>query len=217
MHRWLAWPMVAAALTSGAAVAQTQTFVIDPAASNVHWLVYRAGAFARFGHNHVISVAEVDGTVQVDSNDLTRSTFALEIPVMDLVVDDPTLRNELGDEFSSEPSADDIAGTRGNMLSDRVLDAERHPVIRVSGSGPVTAAGKQTLRLTVQILGRAVELTVPTTVTLQGDRLEAAGAFELTHEQLGMEPFSVMGGALQVGNRMSFDYRVVANRTAAGR
>jgi len=219
MHRWLVWLMIPAALASAAAAAQsgTQAYVIDAGASDVHWLVYRAGAFARFGHNHVISVAEVNGTVAVDPSSLARSSFQLEIPVMDLVVDDPVLREALGEEFSSEPSADDISGTHGNMLSDRVLDAERHPSIRVTGTGPVGEAGRQTLRMTVHLLGRAVELTVPTSVTLQGDSLEAAGEFELTHEQLGMEPFSVMGGALQVGNRMSFEYRILARRAAGDR
>jgi polyisoprenoid-binding protein YceI len=214
MRRSLTWLVVPAVLASAAAGAQSgsQSYVVDPQSSDVHWLVYRAGAFARFGHNHVISIAAVAGEVSVDPADLARSSFTLEIPVMDLVVDDSALRKGLGEEFASEPSPDDVAGTRRNMLSERVLNAEAHPTLRVTGTGPVTRDGMQTLQMTVYLLGRAVELTVPTSVTLQGERLEASGAFELTHEQLGLEPFSVMGGALQVGNMMTFSYRIVANR-----
>src|SRR5450759_147412 len=35
--------------------ADTPRFVVDPEASEVRLLVYRAGPLARFGHNHVIS------------------------------------------------------------------------------------------------------------------------------------------------------------------
>ena len=218
MRRWLAWLVVPALLASAAAAAQSgaQRYVVDPGASDIHWLVYRAGAFARFGHNHVVSVAALDGRVSVDPNDLARSTFELEIPVGDLVVDDPTLRRGLGEEFASEPSADDVAGTRRNMLSNRVLNAEQHPAVRVTGTGPMSSGAGQTLKMTMHLLGRAVDVTVPTSVTLEGDRLEASGAFELTHEQLGLEPFSVMGGALQVGNRLSFTYRILARREGSG-
>jgi hypothetical protein len=62
------------------------------------------------------------------------------------------------------------------------------------------------------MLGRTVDLTVPTEVTVDGDRLRATGAFELNHADLGMEPFSVMMGALQVGEKLSFSYVVEARR-----
>lgn len=210
MRRSLAWLAIPVMLASTAATAQT--YVVDPAGSAVHWLVYRAGAFARFGHNHVISVGQLDGRISVDPQNLERSTFELTVPVMELVVDDPTLRSALGEEFSSVPSADDVAGTRRNMLSDRVLNADQHPVVRVAGRGPLSADGAQELQMTMHLLGRAVEVTVPTTVQIDGDALQAAGEFELTHEQLGLEPFSVMGGALQVGNELTFTYRIRAKR-----
>jgi len=61
-------------------------------------------------------------------------------------------------------------------------------------------------------VGRTVELKVPTEVTLRGDVLRAQGEFELNHADLGMQPFSVMMGALQVGEKLSFSYDVVARR-----
>jgi polyisoprenoid-binding protein YceI len=199
-------------LASMAAVAQSrpQAYVIDPERSDIHWLVYKAGAFARFGHNHVISAPEFTGRANVDRTNLAKSTFELEIPVMSLVVDDAALRGGLGEEFSSVPSADDIAGTRGNMLGERVLAADDYPRLRVTGTGPIGQGADQTMRMTVHLLGRSVEVTVPTQLKFEGDELQAAGEFELTHEQLGMDPFSVMAGALQVGNRMSFSYQIRA-------
>jgi polyisoprenoid-binding protein YceI len=204
-----------AVLVASPAVAAEETYVLDPGGSDIHWQVYRAGAFARFGHSHVIAARDVSGRVVVDTEALARSKFELEFPVMSLVVDDPALRSSLGEEFASVPSADDIAGTRSNMLGDDVLQADRYSTIRVTGVGPTGEGEHQTLAIKVELLGRSVDLTVPTTVALAGDSLDASGAFEIDHAALGLEPFSVMAGALQVAERITFSYRVRARRVAA--
>jgi hypothetical protein len=191
-----------------------ERYVVDAAQSDVHWLVYKAGALARLGHNHTIAVGDLMGSVAVNAGDLAKSRFDLQFSVADLVVDDPELRSTLGDEFASVPSAEDIAGTRSNMLSEAVLDGEKHPRIRITGSGPVATAGTQELAVQVQLLGRTVDLKVPTQVSLDGDVLRATGEFELNHADLGMQPFSVMMGALQVGEKLSFSYDVTARRAA---
>ena len=209
---WLILPLLLTSLFVAVQSSAQQVYSVDPAASDIHWLVYKAGAFARLGHNHVISVGELTGRVTVNADDLASSTFELEIPVAALVVDDPELRRGLGDEFSSMPSADDIAGTQKNMLSDRVLDGEHFATLRVSGVGPKGVAGEQTMNIKVHLLGRTVDLMVPTNVTIDGNTLEAAGEFMLTHADLGMKPFSVMAGALQVGEQLDFFYRIRAQR-----
>ncbi len=206
------WLVSSLALAQGAGGAQVYT--IDSAASDIHWLVYKAGAFARLGHNHVISVPEVTGTVTVNSANLSASRFELEIPVTSLVIDDPGLRAGLGDDFSSVPTAEDIAGTRKNMLGDRVLDAAMYPVLRLSGTGPVGEAGKQMLHVRIELVGHSVELDLPTTVVVDDRGLEAQGEFDLNHSDLGLKPFSVMMGALQVAEKMSFSYRIRAERSA---
>ena len=119
---------------SGLAVAQgtERAFAIDPAASDIHWLVYKAGAFAKFGHNHVIAVPNVTGSVAVSAQDRSASRFEIVIPVADLVIDDPKRRSGLGEDFASVPTAKDIEGTRHNMLTDRVLDGDKFPKDRKS-------------------------------------------------------------------------------------
>ena len=190
-----------------------QVYEVDAEASEVYWRVYRGpGALSqRFGHNHVVSVGAIAGQVLL-SPELEQSRFELEIPVAALVVDDPELRAREGEEFASTPSDDDIAGTRRNMLSDDVLDAASHPLVRVSGVGPTVEGGEQRLEVTFELLGRLIPFTVPTSIEIDGDTLEAEGAFRLTHEELGMRPFSVMMGALTVGEPLDFVYRVVARR-----
>jgi hypothetical protein len=200
----------------GVAAAQgtAERYVVDAAQSDVHWLVYKAGALSRLGHNHTVAVGDLSGNVSVNRGDLAKSQFDLQFSVAELVVDDPALRSTLGEEFASVPKPDDIAGTRTNMLSERVLDGDKHPQIRLVGTGPLTVAGKQELAVKVEMLGRTVDLKVPTEVTIQGEELHAKGEFELNHADLGMKPFSVMAGALQVGEKLSFSYDVTARRAA---
>src|SRR5690606_31392876 len=100
----------------------------------------------RFGHNHVVSVGDLTGQVLLHPQ-IEQSQFEMEIPVDRLVVDDPELRAREGEEFSSAPSADDVAGTRRNMLSDAVLDAEQYPLLRITGTGPFVEGGEELLEI----------------------------------------------------------------------
>lgn len=186
-------------------------YKIDLDKSDIHWLVYKAGLLARLGHNHVISVGKLTGDVYVAPN-LADSHFQMRIPVGSLVVDDPALRAKEGKDFASQPTDKDIAGTRHNMLSESLLDAAKYPALTIMGTGPTGAAGKQQLHLTIDIAGKSVQITVPTQVHIDGNTLEASGKFQLTHETLGLTPFSIAGGALRVAENMKFSYRVVAHR-----
>src|SRR5262245_21609655 len=212
-NRALAFGLMAL-LAGGFASAQEQgeRYVVDTAQSDLHWLVYKAGALSRFGHNHTVAAGDLNGNVQVNRDDLAKSELELQFSVAKLVVDDPKLRSTLGEDFSSVPKEDDIAGTKRNMLSERVLDGEKYPQIRITGIGPMAAGGMQELAVKVEMLGRVIDLKVPTAVTLDGDQLRAKGEFELNHADLGMQPFSVMAGALQVGEKLSFTYDVRAQR-----
>jgi hypothetical protein len=187
-------------------------YEIDAARSDIHWQVYKAGAFARFGHNHVVSIGSPSGRVVVAS-ELADSYFEMTIAVDELVVDDPQLRSGKGEDFASEPSDEDIEGTKGNMLSETVLNGEQFPVIRVTGTGlSGLDSDDATLELTIELLGRSVTHSVPAHVVVEGDSLTATGEFSLQHEDLGMKPFSVMMGALQVGEQLDFLYHVHASK-----
>lgn len=208
----LKWICAALAMTGTVALAQpagtARTFVVDADASDVHWRVYKAGAFARFGHNHVISVAGLTGTVMLDGDG--NASWELAFDVADLIVDDPVLRDAYGEDFSSEPSDEDIAGTKGNMLSETVLNGEQHASIRLTGDGHDGELDDATLSVVIEMLGRSIPLELPASIDISGETLTAEGEFSLQHADLGMEPFSVMMGALQVGPQIDFTYRVHA-------
>ncbi len=194
--------------------ADLSVYQVDAENSDIRLLIHRAGAFSWLGHSHVISVGQIDGTIYVRP-DLEQSRFELVIPVQGLVVDDPLLRREEGDEFSTELSKQDVARTRSNMLGKRVLNAEQYPIVKLTGTGHRGDKLEFVLELSVGLLGNVVELQVPTTLRLDGEVLEVTGALRLSHSDLGMRPFTALLGALRVGDEIDFKYRVRAQRTQA--
>jgi polyisoprenoid-binding protein YceI len=187
--------LCALTLLGGIAAAQEAgRFEIDAGQSDVHWRVYKAGAFARFGHNHVISVSEMTGSVQLAVNP-AESEWEITLPVAALIVDDPALREGYGEDFSSEPSDKDIEGTRENMLSERVLNGEAYTEIHIKGTGVSGALDDAEFPVVIEMLGRSIDLVLPGSVSVDGDTLTVSGEFSLQHSDLGMEPFSVMMGA----------------------
>jgi polyisoprenoid-binding protein YceI len=190
---------------------------VDAAGSEVFWRISRAGVMARLGHSHVISAEHFTGNVVVDADDPARSRFELEIPVATLVVDDPELRARFGDEFASVPSDADKAGTKSNMLGDALLNAEMFPVVRLRGGELMGAGDAQTAAIEIDIVGNSFRFRVPVAVTFTDGALEAAGEFALGHAELGLTPFSALGGAMQVGETIEFSYRIRAVEVAADR
>ena len=185
---------------------------IDPRTSDVRLLVFRDGVLSTFGHNHVVSLKQFTGTIRLQPK-LAQSTFELDIPVDRLAIDDAEVRRQEGENFASQPSESDIAGTRTNMLSTALLSAVHFPSIKVRGtSGPVDHNNSATLELSVQIVGQDIMLSIPATLKLDGDQLEASGALALSHQQLGLKPFTALLGSLRVAERMQFKYRIRASK-----
>lgn len=197
-------------ITDGAPVETVRRYRVSAQDSEIVILVFRAGALARFGHNHVISAHQLEGTVAVDT-ELGRSSFTLEIPVEALEVDNPDHRRQAGDDFTSEPSPADIAGTRDNMLGPRLLDATEYPLITVSGTAAGTTEGTAaTVRFDVK--RGSVERRVPLEALITDRSVSVTGTLELSHEELGLRPFRALGGALRVADLMEVRFEVNAVR-----
>jgi hypothetical protein len=197
--------LAAAGLSDG----QNRTYTIDNAESEVYWRIYRSGLFAAAAHSHVISIGELAGGVTLGS-DLAAAQWNLSFPVESLIIDDPALRARYGEEFESVPSEDDKAGTKRNMMTDRVLNGEVFTEISLSGTGLNGNLENASLPVSIQMLGRTIEQSFPASITIGADAVTVTGEYRLTHEDLGMEPFSAFGGAIAVGDEIDFTYRIHA-------
>lgn len=184
-------------------------YAIRSELSDLRFLVYRAGALAHLGHNHVIQARTIEGEIDL-ADDFPRSRFSLSLPVADFAVDAPAARAVEGEDFAQTPEADAIAGTRRNMLGEKVLDAARFPRIDIGSvrmRGPPWAPDV-TLRITLH--GVAREISVPVAIVRHDGRLVATAVFEVKQSDFGITPLSVFGGALAVADRVKVRMRVVA-------
>lgn len=182
---------------------------IDSAQSELRLLVHRAGPLARLGHNHVIVNHAVGGWVKFAGN-ASGAAFSLSVPVADFVVDDARMRGEEGADFSDEVPEDAKSGTRRNMLGPALLDADHFPTITLASVAVTQAPGTWTATLDVRVAGHRSTLIVPFTLETSAGRVSASGTAVLRQSAMGLTPFSVMLGALQVQDELSVKFKLVA-------
>jgi len=197
-------PDVAAADISGAVA-----YEVDSAASHLHVLVYRGGAMARLGHNHVVSSKAVTGRLYLH-NDLARSHIELALPVASMIVDDPQARAAEGEEFAAEVPQDAREGTQRNLMRAEVLDAAHFPTITLRSAAIAGTRAAPLLTMRVALRGTARDVSVPIVVVEDGKRLTATGEFAIKQTDFGITPFSVALGALQVQDTLRIKFKIVA-------
>jgi polyisoprenoid-binding protein YceI len=183
-----------------AEAAGRQILHIDPARSLVVIEVRRAGVLAGLGHDHVVASHDARGFV-----DARDGRADLYVPLQRLSVDEPGLRAEA--KFDTQPSQDAIEGTRRNML-EKVLDAERFPFVLIHAA----RAGADPARLIVAITlhGTTRRFDIPLQTETLPDGLAVSGRLTFHQTDFGLTPYSVLGGALQVQDRLELRFRIVA-------
>lgn len=190
-----------------------QVYTLDPTASKIHILVYRGGALARLGHNHVVTSRSVTGRAWLHPR-FERSGFEMTIPVESLIVDHPDDRAAYGKDFPLGISRKDIEGTKRNMLRAEVLDAERFPTISLRSAEISGSVDAPVVTARISLKGVSKDVVVPIELAVSGRRLTASGAFDLLQTEFGMKPFSVALGALEVQDRLHLEFEIVAERAS---
>jgi polyisoprenoid-binding protein YceI len=178
-------------------------------------LVFRGGALAKAGHNHVIASHTLTGTIYVPA-DLARSSFDVRFPVAELTVDEAVLRaKEDGADFPPDIPDSAKDGTRRNMLSGALLDAEHYPeiVLQSERLEPVAdgSEGQWLAHMQITVRDRSRSVAVPVLYENQADGIVVSGDLPLKQSDLGLTPFSALLGALQVVDDMKVRFRIVAH------
>jgi hypothetical protein len=185
-------------------------YVIDGQRSLVLVLVYRDGTMAHLGHNHVIALRELHGSV-VLAADRTQSSFQMDFPVEALSVDEPALRTAEGADFQSTVDEAAIAGTRDHMLGEALLNSKQFPRIALQSEQIVDNGGSLSALTTIVVRSTSAHAQIPLMLQMAGDDLMVSGEFDLTHAQLGLTPYSIALGALRVAERIHIRYRLSAH------
>ncbi|HEV8442864.1 MAG TPA: YceI family protein [Steroidobacteraceae bacterium] len=193
--------------------AGARVFKVVPAESLLQILVYRGGAMAKLGHNHVVASHQLSGAVYA-TEDPTATRFEIRFPVTELTIDEPELRAAAGPDFPAGVPQNAREGTHTNMLSEALLDGEQYPEIRLRATGIRSAGDGEhyDAEVEVTIKGQSHLLRVPFTAKWQTDELRASGEFPLKQSELGLKPFSIAMGALVVLDQMQVRFRLTARQ-----
>ncbi|HEY4126810.1 MAG TPA: YceI family protein [Gammaproteobacteria bacterium] len=187
-------------------------YTVDAAHSEVLFLVYKAGTFSAFGHNHTVEARSLTGEVYL-APDFKDSIFALKLPVKSFEVDKPETRAAEGVDFTSHPSAQDIQGTTEHMLGADCLDAEKYPDVSIQSVSVSGTEAKAEMTLRITLHGTARDLKVPVSVSRDGDDLTASDDFELRQSEFGIKPFSALGGGLQVADTLKVRVKILSHKS----
>jgi hypothetical protein len=177
---------------------------IDPHRSLITIVVRRGGRLARLGHDHVIASRTLDGFVAP-----AQGRADLRFRLDQLTIDEPQLRAGAGLDAPISDAARE--GTRRNML-DKVLDAERFPEVRIHAA---RAAGADALKVAITLHGVTRDMDIPVEMEKRAGPaadagLSVSGSASLKQSDFGIAPFSVLGGALAVEDRLELRFQIVA-------
>lgn len=175
-------------------------------------LAYRGGTLAGLGHNHVIASRTLTGVIDV-LEPPAASSFELLLPVAGFSVDEPVLRSGRGADFASPVPDAAREGTRRNMLGESVLDAAHFPQIVARAVSLTGGPHNFAARLELEVRGGRHIIDVPVQVDRPAaDRLHVTARFPVDQGALGLTPFSVMLGALQVEDTLGVEVDLSARR-----
>ena len=194
--------------------AASEEFRVDSELSWLRVLAYPDGPLKRFGHHHVISHNGISGTVMLAPNPL-ESTLMLELNVADFRVDDAASRALEGEDFDAEVPEKDIAGTRANMLGEKLLHAEQFATIHIQSREITGRMPDVDIVTMVTVTGMQQQVSFPASIELTEDSFVASGQLEITHGELGLSPFEAMGGAMSVRDVLVLKYQISGVRIGA--
>jgi polyisoprenoid-binding protein YceI len=94
----------------------------------------------------------------------------------------------------------------------KVLKAELHPhaLIAVNDIGATDSA--QRLRVTITLHGTARSVDAEARVEKTGEEVSVTGTFAIDLSRFGIAPFSILGGAIAIQDRVNINFRIHAYR-----
>jgi hypothetical protein len=197
-----AWPAFDYETASGPGRA---VYRLDPQRSRIDVITRSGGPLARFGHDHVVVVTEPAGYLLL-TRPIAGSRADLRFAVHALDVDPPDARRRHG--LDGELSAEDIAGTRDNLLN-KVLDAARWPFATLSLDEFGQRDGRVDAVVAISLNGRVHETRQPFALTEDDGAVTVEGSFVIRHEDFGLEPYSALSGGLRVAQEMEVRFTLV--------
>lgn len=198
----LAWPEFD---YSHAAAEGKRIFRLDSEKSQIDVVVRREGPLARLGHDHVVSVREADGFFLMAGKPDEKSRAELRFRADQLEVDAAAARNHY--MLDTDPDAQDIQATRQNLL-EKVLEADQWPWLFITLSEFETVGDLNTAMVEIAIRDSRINSRRAFRLAKSEAGVLIEGSLKIHQTELGLEPFSVLGGGLRVADQLEIHFRL---------
>lgn len=179
------------------------TFKLDPASSKFVVHAHRRGLAWFKGSDHYLAVRQFTGEASLDMDAVNPASLSITIEANSL--------QETGAHFT--PPQKTIIDREVNEIS---LETAKYPTITFKSTGVTggRAKGAFAVKITGDITMHGVtrHITIPATVTVSGDTLNAKGEFELKRSDFGVKATSAFHGWVRVKDKLTFDFDINARR-----
>ena len=191
------------AKVSGDGLGPVLSFRIDPSTSRFIVHAHRGGLAWFKGRDHLVAPRNYSGEASLSLDVLDPASLSMTIQADSL--------EETSPDFTDQQKA-----IIKKELDGIVLEAAKFPTITFksnsitgemkNGAFDVKIAGDITLH------GVTRHITIPATVTVNGDTLNAKGKFELNRSDFGVKATSAFHGWVRVKDRLTFIFDINARR-----
>ena len=196
---------------ASAAAAVGTPFRLDATASRIRLYLHAEGPLAKMGHSHLISTGALSGTVWLPPEP-GHASCEFQLQADGFVVDDPQERAAAGGEFAEPLDEGARAGTREHMLGERQLDAQHYPSVLLHCRQVSVTGDSATVALAVTLRGKESVLQVPMKWRRNGNVLQAEGELTFRQSDIGLQPYSLMLGALRVADDIHATFTLLARQ-----
>jgi polyisoprenoid-binding protein YceI len=178
-------------------------FELDPARSTFMVKAKRGGLAAFKGHDHHIAVKDFGGHAELALDVLNPASLEMQVRSESL--------EETSDVFTPQQK-----GIINKELDEIVLEAAKYPEISFrstdvrgemkNGKFDVKIGGELTLH------GVTRRVTIPATVSVEGDSLRAQGEFDLDRSDFNVKATSAFHGMVKAQDGLKFNFDIVGRR-----
>lgn len=185
------------------AAAPPLRFEIDPSRSKFMVTAHRGGLLWFKGHDHHIAVRDFSGHAELTLDALNPASLEMTVRATSL--------EETSDVFTPQQK-----GIINKELKEIVLEPDKYPDITFrstevkgelkNGKFEVKIGGEMTLH------GVTKHITIPATVSVDGNSLHAVGEFSLDRSDFNVKATSAFHGMVRVKNGLTFIFDIVGRQ-----
>jgi polyisoprenoid-binding protein YceI len=178
-------------------------FRLDPSQSTFIAHANRAGLAWFKGHSHRLAVKDFDGEASLSLDAVNPASLTLNIRSASIEETDPFFTADQKKIINKE-------------VNDLVLETAKYPEIAFrstavkgamkSGAFDVEITGDLTLH------GATKQITIPATVTVDGDTMRAKGAFSIDRKKFNVNATEAFHGFVKVRHTIKFEFDIIGRR-----